>query len=263
MKEHSGKFLLFGGGPAIRTSGQPFLADFVAKAGGPHVQITILTAGSDEAAEINGIYWQLFAELGVTNLVAPRVDTREDANVDWVVQKVAESDALFVAGGAQSKLIEKLAGTAMERAIRDIHAKGGLLGGTSSGASVFGHPLILDGGTLDSHLRKGMVEYCGGFEMIGGNSVVDTHCSSRGRFPRLISLLIEHPWAQVIGIDEDTALFIDPDGIASASGNNTVYIFDALTANTNPVHFCGSNFQLHCLKAGDRYNLVTRQKLTP
>ena len=262
MKEHSGRFLLFGGGPAIRTPGHPFLAHFVEKAGGPQAQITILTAGSDEAAEINGIYWQLFTELGVSRIVSPNITNREDANQEEIAKMVVESDAVFVAGGAQSKLMMKLAGTAIERAIREIHVRGGLLGGTSSGASVFGHPLILDGGTLDSHLRKGMIDYCGGFEMIGGNSAIDTHCSSRGRFPRLLSLLIEHSWVQAIGIDDNTALFIDTDGIASVSGYNTVYIFDALAAGTNADHFCASSVQLHCLKDGDRYNIVTRATLT-
>ena len=262
MKEHSGRFLLFGGGAAIRSPGHPFLGQFVEKAGGPQIQIAILTAGSEEAAEINAIYWQLFTELGVSRLLSPIINNREDANQDSIAHLVAESDAIFIAGGAQSKLIMNLAGTAIERAIRDVHAKGGLLGGTSSGSSLFGHPLILDGGTRDSHLLKGMIEYCGGFEMIGGDSAVDTHCSSRGRFPRLLSLLIEHPSIQAIGMDEDTALFIDPNGIASVFGYNSVYILDALAGSTNADHFCASGIQIHCLRNDDRYDIVARKKLT-
>ena len=81
----SGRFLLFGGGKAVRSPGHGLLAGFLAAAGGPNARIVILTAGTGEPAEINEIYWQLLAAIGATNLVAPIINTREDAEQESTV----------------------------------------------------------------------------------------------------------------------------------------------------------------------------------
>src|SRR5206468_2816054 len=157
----------------------------------------------------NACYWDIFMGLGVSDLLSPKITCRKDAQDEQIADRVAESTAVFIAGGAQAKLLERIGGTAMERAIREVWERGGLLGGTSAGASVFSELMIVDGGTNDKHLRRGMIDVAKGFDLLGFETAVDTHCSSRGRIPRIVSLLISNPSLQAIGIDEDTALFID------------------------------------------------------
>jgi cyanophycinase len=261
LSKQQGSFLLFGGGAAIRSPGHPFLGAFVEAAGGVSAQILILTCGSDEAAEINGIYWELFASLGATRLVSPIINSREEADQQSVFDMIAASQAVFIAGGAQSKLMEKLSGTAAERAIHTVYANGGLLGGTSCGASIFGDPMILDGGFSDRHLRKHMIDTSVGFNMLGHPAAVDTHCSSRARLPRMLALLIEHPQVLGIGMDEDTGLFIDSNGMARVMGYNAVFFVSAKKARADAERMSVSGIELCALRDGDRYDLRSRKQV--
>jgi cyanophycinase len=262
-----GRFFLWGGGAALRTAGQPYLQRFVQEAGGPGASIAILTAGSEEAAEANATYWELFEQAGVQRLISPRIDSRQQAQEESVADMVSDCGAVFIAGGAQSKLIRRLAGTALDRALRRVLNKGGIIGGTSAGTSVLGDPVILEGANVNYHLREQMIEFSAGFNLLPGNASIDTHCSSRGRFPRIIALLIERPWAQGIGIDEDTGLILNGDGIVEVLGENGAYFFDArnsasrCSVATEGRHLCMTDILLHCLRAGDHYDLVARKKL--
>ena len=257
----TGKLFLIGGGPAVREPGEAIMERFIDESGGAHTRLTIITAGTEEPEEVNGCYWDIFTGLGVSHIFSPKILHREDAEVDWIANQVAESTALFIAGGAQGKLLERLSGTAVERAIYDLWLRGGVLAGTSAGASIFGNPMILDGGTGNKHLRPDMIDVSAGFGLID-NTAIDTHCSSRGRIPRIVSLLINNPSLQAIGIDEDTALFVE-DGIGEVLGHNAVYLLDgrASTAAQRDTqvrgsHICASGITLHCLTRGDRCELA-------
>ncbi len=249
--------MLIGGGPAARTNYEPFLSRFVDEAGGKNARITILTAGSEEPQWANIDYWEILTSAGVHHLYAPKIMSRREAEVESVAQQIAESDGIYIAGGSQATFMNRLEGTPVEDAMREVVKRGGIIAGTSSGASVFGDIMSLTGGTVDRHLRQDMIETGNGFGMLGKNISVDTHCSSRGRFPRNLALLIEHPELQIIGIDEDTALQVNLDGSAKVFGNNAVYIFDG--RKSSPGSLSIANVTLHCLTDGQGYDLVNRQ----
>lgn len=263
---YPGKFYLVGGGPAVRTEPHPFLTKLMEEAGGNHQKVTILTAGSEEPAEANAAYWDLLTSMGVGNLLSPKILCREHAEDESVASMIAESRVVFIAGGAQAKLHERVTGTATERAMKTVWENGGILAGTSAGTSYFGNPMILDGGTSNKHLRDEMIDLSPGLGYIGMDISLDTHTSSRGRFPRLISLMMLHPQTQIIGMDEDTALIVGTDGIAEVFGHHSIYFFDARESrniHSNEVkHLCMSGIQIHCLRNGDRYDLRARRPLS-
>ncbi len=268
MRLAAGKFFLIGGGPAARTLGEPLIENFIAAAGGNQADITIITAGSEEPEEVNACYWEIFTALGVSALFSPKITCRAEAEDMAVATRIASSSAVFIAGGAQAKLLERLLATPVAEAISEVFARGGVLSGTSAGASIFAHPMILEGGTVNRHLRHEMIDIGPGLGLLGDDIAVDTHCSSRGRLPRLVSLLLSHPAVQVIGIDEDTALFIHNDGIAEVIGDHAVYLLDGLSSNlkekgvtNNPDSLSISNVKLHCLTNGARYDIINRQAI--
>lgn len=266
MRIASGKYFLVGGGPAARAPGEPFMQRFIDEAGGSETRLTIITAGTADPEEVNGCYWDIFTRLGVRHLFSPKITCREDAEQSWLFDRIAESTAIFIAGGSQEKLADRLNGTAVEYSIRAVLERGGILGGTSSGSSIYGGPMILEGGTVDRHLRHNMIETGRGFGIIGEDVSIDTHCSSRGRVPRNLSLLIDQPDSQIIAIDEDTVFYID-NGYAEVMGYNAVYILDgrhSSAAHRDPDsdHLCAANVLLHCLMQGDQYDLNTRQPLS-
>jgi cyanophycinase len=270
MKLSAGKFFLIGGGPAARTLGEPLLEQFITAAGGKQAEITIITAGSEEPEEVNACYWDIFTALGVNTLFSPKITCRAEAEDPAIAARIVSSSAVFIAGGAQTKLVERLLATAVATAIAEVFARGGILSGTSAGASIFAHPMILEGGTVNRHLRHEMIDIGPGLGLLGNNIAVDTHCSSRGRIPRLVSLLLNHPDVQVIGIDEDTALFIHNDGVAEVIGHHAVYLLDGLSSsiaeksrsngNISPT-LSISEIKLHCLTNGARYDIINRQTI--
>lgn len=268
MELNRGRFYLIGGGPAARTPGEDLMPRFINEAGGTDAKLTIITAGTEDPEEVNACYWDIFKSFGISNLFSPKIMNRDEAEASWIAEGIANTNAVFIAGGSQAKLAERLGGTSAEKAICEVWNRGGILAGTSAGASVFAETMILDGAYFNRHLREDMIEVGPGFGIIS-KTAVDTHCSSRGRIPRMISLLISQPSLQVIGIDEDTALFIGSDGTAEVVGYNAVYVLDSngnsrahddqLFQSANGQHLCASGVILHCLMKGDRYNLSKRE----
>lgn len=256
---YPGKFLLIGGGAVARTSQEPFMSRLVKEAGGVDARITLLTAGSDEPHWANADYWNILTAMGVKHLFSPKLLSREAADDRSAAEVIAHSDAVYIAGGSQAKFMERIAGTASEAALLAMHRRGGLLAGTSSGASIFGNIMILTGGNLDRHLRPHMVETGKGFGWLGEGVSIDTHCSSRGRLPRNIGLLIQHPELQIIAIDEDTGLFINRKGIAEVFGYHAVYILDG--SRSRPAGLRITDLCMHCLTAGNYYNMAIRKPL--
>jgi cyanophycinase len=264
MEPNRGRYYLIGGGPDARTLGGQLMPRLIQEAGGPGARMALITAGTVYPDDTNQCYWEIFESFGLTNIFSPKIFSREDADVAWVAEGIASADAVFIAGGSQAKLEERINGTATEAAMREVYRRGGILSGTSSGASLFGPLMILDGGAYNPHLRPDLIEVGRGFGMMP-DTVVDTHCSSRSRFPRMLSLLIANPSLQLIGMDEDSALFIGPDLVAEAVGMNAVYVLDGQghgrAHGDRPVgddHLCACGVTLHCLMKGDRYDLTTR-----
>ena len=264
MEASKGRFMLFGGGPAARTPGEVLLPRLVHEAGGAGARVTIITAGTELPNEVNGDYWDILTGLGVTDLFSPKILSREDADAPWVAEGIASSNVVFIAGGSQAKLEDRLVGTAAGAAMIDLWRRGGILSGTSSGASLFSDLMVLDGGTLNPHLRRDMIRVGRGFGILPG-TVIDTHCSSRGRIPRLVSLLIAHPELLVIGMDEDSAMLIEPDGQTEVFGYHAIYVLDGSglrPAHAHPTvgddHLCAAGMTLHCLTPGDRFDFASR-----
>lgn len=261
MRTHKGRFFLVGGGPAARTMGEPFMERFLDTIGATQTKITLITAGTAYPEEVNACYWEIFTSLGIQHIFSPKLLCPEDAQADWLYDRIAECNAVFIAGGSQAQLSERLAGTPVEQGIHAVLEQGGVLAGTSSGSSILAGPMILEGGTADRHLRPSMISVGQGFGFLGDDISVDTHCSSRGRLPRILALMMGHPCVQAIGIDEDTVLLVHEDNIAEVLGYNAVYILDNTTRDVAHEkqlaedHLCASGIILHCLTEGDRFDL--------
>ncbi|MBI4851931.1 MAG: cyanophycinase [Acidobacteria bacterium] len=265
--ENRGKFFLVGGGPAVRSLGEPLMGHFINEAGNNDAHIMIITAGTNDPSDVNACYWEIFESWGVKKLFSPKIFSREDAQADWLYKRIIECSGVFIAGGSQYKLSQRLNNTPVEEGIRKVLEGGGVVGGTSSGASIFAGPMILSGGNNDAHLRRDMVELGAGFAMLGEDILIDTHCASRGRLPRIISFLTEQPNVLSIGLDEDTALLIDREGNTKILGSNAAYFLDGsqmtLTHKKlpNDEHLCASKITLHALTSGDEFSLKERKPL--
>ncbi|MCX2892280.1 cyanophycinase [Stenotrophomonas lactitubi] len=224
--------MLMGGGEWVPEAFQWWLR----QAGNGRVLI-LRASGTDELQD------RLYREIGGTTAVQTLVfDSRRGADDPAVLRVVAAADAIFIAGGDQSRYIRFWKGTALNRALNAHVRAGKPIAGTSAGLAILGGYAYgaLDGGSIDS--ASAMADPMGeavtldrGFLQLPylQRVVTDTHFDKRDRLGRLIVFVARaahdsgDPGMVGIGVDEDTALCVEPDGQAqvySADGEGKVWV---------------------------------------
>lgn len=233
--------------------------------------IVLISTATRHPEILTNDYIAIYTRLGIarSRIHAPLIRNRDEAGDSRTVDLISGAAGIFITGGDQYALTQTLDRTPVEEAIRAAYSKGAIVAGTSAGATAMGRPMIVAGGG-SGELRKGMVQMSHGLAWAGDDVIIDTHFGARGRFPRLASVVAEHPHALGVGIDENTCLLVDADGRALVVGAGVVYLVDAShtaldTASRvragQPLSIGALN--VHILAAGQEYNLRRRQLLQP
>jgi len=257
------------GGAEDKTRERVVLRRFVELAGGPQGRVLILATAS-ELAETGERYSDLFRELGIARVSVLHIANREEALAAGaeVLDLLPEATALFLTGGSQLRFYSALGGTPLAAAIRRHHAAGMVVGGTSAGASLLSEHMIAlgDGGTTP---RRRLVHLAQGLGL-APELVIDQHFRRRDRLGRLLTALSYNPAPLGVGIDEDTALVIEPEGTMWAIGAGAVLVLDARSMRFTdsyavrrgqPLAMLG--LKLDVLTAGCGYDLERRLGLPP
>lgn len=190
--------------------------------------------------------------------------TREQADLDSIVRLMDSTTGVWFAGGDQNKLTKALLGSKMERAIRARYVDGAVIGGTSAGAAVLSSTMITgeellrgkDTSEAWTRIMRGTVEVDTGFAYVP-NAIIDQHFLKRKRHNRLLSLVLAEGPPLGAGIDEGTAIIVEPSGMWRIMGVSSVYIVDARHAEltgANATVLGASGVQLHILPAGSTFN---------
>lgn len=216
-------------------------------------------------------YAKLFRELGPKKADWLRVEKRSDANAEEALQLLRQASGIFITGGDQSRLVRLLVGTLVMECIRLRNAEGVVVAGTSAGASIVSAHMMaggtgVGGDSNDASARKGMVDVVAGFGLLQ-DVIIDQHFSQRGRLGRLLSVFAANPGLVGIGLDEDTAVLIDREGMLEVLGSNMVTIIDG--RDTVSDYFDREEGEiltitgswLHVLAGGRRFHLNTRQAM--
>ena len=206
---------------------------FLNKADGGDV--VVLRASGDD-----GYNDYFYNELGVTlNSVTTFVINNEDGATDpAVLQKVANAEAIWFAGGDQWDYVSYFKDNAMETTLNEyINVKHGVIGGTSAGMAIMGSSYFsAEYGTLDSpvalsnpyHPRVAL-GYNDFLEVpFMENVITDTHFESRNRQGRIsvfLARFIEDNGPRSFGIasNDYTAVCVEPDGKAYVYGEYPDY----------------------------------------
>lgn len=266
--EPLGSLIIVGGGDT------PSLVQerLVELAGGPgKARIAVLPMAStrfdEEAREVMSELKQLKAEAVLVNL------SREEAKKEATAKHLEEFTGYWFLGGDQLRLAAMLLGTrALETIERRFH-EGAVVGGTSAGAAVMSNAMLTGRGRRlkgaeAAELRKiarGMADVALGFGFFPG-AIVDQHFMQRARYNRLLSAVLDHPQLLGVGIDEETALLVRPDGIWEVLGKHYVKIFDARRARIledDDALAGATDIRMHILPAGSLYNPKRRHALLP
>jgi cyanophycinase len=198
--------------------------------------------------------------------------TREQALKEESCGLLEDAGGVFFSGGDQARLMGVLLNTPLHKKLLEIYEKGAVIGGTSAGAAVISEIMITgdekrevkEGHEFET-LQAGIVVTAPGLGFIK-TAIVDQHFATRKRHNRLISLIAENPRLLGIGIDECTAIIVNPDETFDVIGEKDVVIYDASRAKVNiaPSKSIGiSNMILHVLLPGTKFNLKKRKIMTP
>jgi cyanophycinase len=158
--------------------------------------------------------------------------TSEACYDDFVLDKIRNAEALFIAGGDQWDYVSMWKGTPVEDAIHEVAAKPAPVGGTSAGLAVLGEfSFSAENDTIDSddalrnpYNRRVTIErdFLEMPNMKG--KITDSHFVARDRMGRLVTFLARivqdglATEAMGIGIDEKTALGVEANGDVTLFG---------------------------------------------
>lgn len=264
----SGSLLIVGGGDTPMAVQERF----VELAGGSGTaRVAVFPMASTEFDEEAGEVIADLRKLGVEAELL--LFTDEELEGDAVAQRLADYSGYWFIGGDQSRLADALRETPVLEVLHQRYMDGAVIGGTSAGASVMSSIMLT--GRLKvpddaeeaemQNIARGVMDMSIGFGFIKG-AIVDQHFMGRARYNRLISAVLDHPLMLGVGIDEETALLVRPDGLWEVLGNNYVKIFDAYRAliidDDGPMAKA-SDIRMHVLPEGSTFNSRSRKVSFP
>ncbi|MCS7182842.1 MAG: cyanophycinase [Thermoanaerobaculum sp.] len=259
-----GHLILIGGGERPATA----MHKFVELAGGPQALILLLPTASEDPDYISSLHKSFSKEYGCQQVKLLNVKTPADALRKDYVALVERAGGIFFSGGDQTRILRALKDSPLLAAIRQAYHRGAVLGGTSAGTACMSPLMITGEGNFDV-IRPGAVELWPGLGFFTG-VIVDQHFVARRRFNRLVTVVLEHPELLGVGIDEDTAVWVKPDGTFQVLGDGCVLVLDAhgrkprrVPAPAGGSLFSADHLTLHVLAAGDRFDLERRQLVEP
>lgn len=255
-----GPLIIIGGGED-REGERVILRTFAeAVHGGRAVLATVATEHPDEYVEV---YRKAFADLPIGELAVLHLDERAEARDPATLEVLDGAAGIFFTGGDQLRISSQVGGTPLERRIRELWLGGGVLAGTSAGASVMSDVMLVAGPSRTSY-RIGDLRMAAGLGVLR-DAVIDQHFAERGRFGRLLGAVAHSPRVLGIGIDEDTAIVVR-DGEFEVVGSGAVYVFDAEpaarsnVAEARPEELLSIHgVRLDVLAAGERFDLAARR----
>ena len=231
-----GSLLIAGGGelsPEIHER-------FMELAGGEKAKIVVIPTASPSAEQRPHVeaHWDGGVRKGAFRLLHTR--DRKEADDPRFVQPLREATGVWIAGGHQRLLREAYGDTLLERELHNVRSRGGVVGGTSAGASAMS-TVMIEGGNTQARLGTGF-----GFLP---EAVIDQHHRKYPhRIERLKGVVSLHPTYVGIGIDDGTALIVR-DNVLTVMGDAHVKICRRLAG----VDAC----TVQLLRAGETLDLRT------
>jgi cyanophycinase len=253
------------GGAEDKIRDRLILNRFVALAGGPHATVVVVSTASSLGREAGERYRQVLGELGVGTVRPLHAMTRAQANDETFARSVSDATGIFLTGGNQLRLSSTIGGTRLADAILERFRQGAVIAGTSAGASAMSSHMIAFGasGGTPKHRMAALAAGLGVLPSV----IIDQHFQQRNRLGRLLSVIAQNPSLLGLGIDEDTAGVVGPDGVMEVIGRGSITIVDGAGAETDAWDVHGhkplmiSGVVLHALPAGYRFDLRRRHRI--
>jgi cyanophycinase len=250
-----GTLVIVGGG---NLNGSGINEKFIQLAGGPEKNFVIVpTAGGNRNAQGQLITYteeQVIApwvKLGLKHVRMlhthdPKVaDTEEFANV------LRTADAVWFNGGRQWNIVDSYANTLTYREFHKVLERGGVIGGSSAGATIQGEYLVRGDTSGPNVMMTAEPNHQDAFKFLR-KVAIDQHINTRNRWDDLVPVIQKYPKLLGIGLSEATAIIVTGDRF-EVMGAWKVAVHD----NTRLYQPWEKSFFV--LSAGDVYNMKTRK----
>jgi cyanophycinase len=221
---------------------------FVSLAGGPEAPIVVIpTAGTGESYSDFWPGLQRLRDAGATHIKVLHTRDRQKADREDFVAPLQQARGVWFSGGRQWRLVDAYLGTRTLTEIRAVLERGGVVGGSSAGATIQGSYLVRGDSSTNTIM---MGDHTEGFGFLA-NVAIDQHLLRRNRHFDLVEVIEAHPELLGIGLDENTAIVVRGDTF-EVIGSGYIAIYDSTKV-------AGDHMKFYFLAPGDRYDLGTRQ----
>ncbi|MES2898095.1 MAG: cyanophycinase [Pseudomonadota bacterium] len=264
-----GSLVIIGGG--LRGENAPVWERIVELAGGKGAKIAVFGSASsnpERSARIDVERLKFYGADAFAVPIAVRLkgtDYRAAASDPALAEAVRTAGGAYFVGGDQARITQALrkpdgTSTPVLDALWDMYQRGGVIAGTSAGAAMMSKTMFYNVSSVLGTLKRGVadgMEMAPGLGFIGDDVFVDQHLLVRGRFARMLPVMLAKGYKLGLGIDENTAMIVQPNRDVEVLGYKGALLLDLGAATSNPGDFNVSNARISYLDNGDRYNLNT------
>jgi cyanophycinase len=230
----------------------------ISLAGGPDAPIVVVpTAGGEPIYDANFSSAVTLRQLGATNVTVLHTYDPAVADTDEFVAPLREAKGVFFGGGRQWRLVDAYAGTKSEAAFQAVLDRGGVISGSSAGASIIGS-FLARGDTANNTVLIG--DHTVGFGYLK-NAAIDQHVLVRNRHFDMFEITRAYPELLGLAIDEDTALVVHRNEF-EVIGSTYALIYDGgfwSREGSWERELPPPDSRFYFLRAGDRYDLAARR----
>jgi cyanophycinase len=251
----NGTLVIVGGGTL---DGTGIVEKFIELAGGPDKKFIIVpTAGGNRnrQGELNTYTEEdvirSWTRRGLKNVKMLHTHDPKVADTEAFVKDLREADAVWFNGGRQWNIVDSYAGTLTYREFHNVLARGGVIAGSSAGATIQGEYLARGDTSGPNVMMTEELNHQKGFEFLR-RSAIDQHINARNRWDDLIPVIAKYPTLLGLGLSEGTAIIVTGDTF-EVMGKWKVAVHD----NTRLYQPWEKPYFV--LSAGDVYNMKSRK----
>jgi cyanophycinase len=254
----NGTLLVIGG-----NASDIFYTKFMELVGGPDAPIVVIpTAMTSDSLTQEDLeqFRNSYIEKGFRNVTVLHTRDLDVANSDAFTEPIRSAAGIWFSGGRQWRHADSYLNTKTHKAFFDLLDRGGVIAGSSAGATIQGSYLAR-GDTRKNTIMMGDHEVGLGFIT---NVAIDQHLFARNRQFDMFEILEKRPELLGIGLDENTGIIVKGDQF-TVFGNSYVAIYDGTrwsAERDTTYHLPAGSKEFYLLRQGDRYDMLHRKIIT-
>jgi cyanophycinase len=210
----NGTLVVVGGG---RLEGTGIIEKFIELAGGPQAKFVIVpTAGGnrDRSGAIREYKeeevvasWQ---KRGLEHVRMLHTHDPKVADTEAFAKILREANGVWFNGGRQWNIVDSYANTLTYREFHKVLERGGVIGGSSAGATIQGEYLVRGDTSGPNVMMTAEPNHQEAFKFLR-KTAIDQHINTRNRWDDLVPVIQKYPNLLGIGLSEATAVVVTAD----------------------------------------------------